>query len=104
DDPRRLGGTIVFDNLVVPLIVQLSESGNNDRLEELFDWFEELASDENPEIRHGLLEVTLCESLLSNEVSHFHQLYPFLQSRPHLRLLFKGVSKRFTVSQAILDL
>lgn len=100
-EPQRLGATIVFDNLVVQFIIELLHKRDIDRLEYLFDWFELLASDDNHQIRGSLIEVTLCESLLSNNASFFPQFYPFIEKRPVLLESFKLVSKHFRITDEI---
>lgn len=103
-DDRRLGATIVFDNLLVPMIINLLRDANHARLQELFDWLEILASSKDFNIRYGLLKVTLCEAFLSNHSTFFSQIYPFIETRPNLLSLFKETSNQFRLSKGLLDL
>ena len=97
EDDIRLGVTITFDNLVAPFVIDLVENSNTKRLDELFDWFEELANDENTEIRTSILGVTICESFVSN-AEHFAELFPFVKKRPFLFAEIRNASKRLRLS------
>ena len=101
EDDIRLGSTIVFDGLVAPFVIELVQNSNTQRLNELFDWFEELASDENTEIRTEILGVTICESFVSNHRASFPELFPFIKKRPSLFAETKNASILFRLSDEI---
>jgi hypothetical protein len=104
DDCRRLGATIVFDNLMVPLIIGCLKDMNLARLHEIFDWLETLASSNDFRVKHGLLKTTICESFLSNYLMYFRQIYPYIESKPNLQSLFRETSKRFDITNDLIEL
>ena len=101
EDDIRLGSTIVFDNLVAWFVLELVQNSNTQRLNELFDWFEELASDENTKIKTHILGVTICESFVSNHRAYFPELFPFIEKRPNFFNELKDASKRFRLSEEV---
>lgn len=98
---RRLGATIVFDNLVVYFLVDRLQKGDTKRLESLFDWIEALASNENEEIRRSIIQVTLGESLISNHARYFKQFFPYIEKRPYLHQTLIDNLPRFRVDEEI---
>jgi hypothetical protein len=63
----RLGSTLVFEDLVVPVIVQLSQQrtiASQDRLKEIFLWIEQLACSDNFKIRNAVAS-GICTSLIT---------------------------------------
>ena len=102
----RIGATIVFENLSMPFLMSLfdNEKLNQKRLTEIWDWLEELASSENFEIKYGLIQVTVCESLLSKYTKEIYKIYPYLHSRPHLKGLCEELLQKFRLEKDIVSL
>ena len=96
NQPRRLGATIVFDDLAL-LLVELLENGQTTRMNEILTWGEALAAINDPAIT-GCLWVTWGESFISNHVRHFPQLRTYLTDKPHLLNIIRSNRDRFRIS------
>ena len=98
DDERRLGATILFENLLAPVIMSLFEDevGNKKRIQEIMDWIESLAYHEDIRIRETLIGVCLCTKLLDQYGSKLPQTYPYLG--PRTREICKDHAKRLNLA------
>ncbi len=79
NDERRLGATILFESILVPFIVSLfdDEMNNRTRIQELMDWIEYLAHQEDVNIRGGLVGVCVCEQVIGRYDDRLPQIFPY---------------------------
>ena len=73
------GVTIVFEDLLVPLILALScDAEGSFRLTEIMNWLEEAST--NSDVANAIA-VTVCESLITTHVSEIEAIYPYMGKR-----------------------
>ncbi len=73
------GVTIVFEDLLVPLILALScDAEGSFQLTEIMNWLEEASADSDVA---NAIAVTVCESLITTHVSKIEAIYPYMGKR-----------------------
>jgi hypothetical protein len=70
------GMTIVFENLLVPHLVELSKQNSSKQLSNAMDWIEQLAINEHFEVRN-LVAGSVCVPLLTTHSGSFNDILPF---------------------------
>ena len=69
---------IVFESSLFPLLLEmLNDSERHARLREVMDWLEELAGDDEINVRN-LVAISICEQLLGNHPERLPALLPFI--------------------------
>jgi hypothetical protein len=73
---NSIGPTIVFENLLVPYVLEISDKGDNPvRLSEIMIWIEKLSNSEVFEISN-LVSGSFCEPLVASNQDKLPALYP----------------------------
>lgn len=76
-EERLPGMTIVFEDLLIPQLVEFIEQGNYHRLEAVMKWIERLSASEHFAVRN-LVAVTICESFLSSYNKCFQTIFLYM--------------------------
>ena len=91
------GLNIVVENALLPFVIELSsEPSKAKRLTEVMSWIEELATDEEFEVRN-LVGTGFCEPLITNQERHAHKIIPFMGKAT--RQICKELLEMFNVSE-----
>ncbi len=99
NNTNSLGTTIVFENLLVPYVVDIVNTGKNSKkLSQLMDWIEALATNPVFEVSN-LVAGSFCEPLIASHQDELSLLYPFMGKRT--KELCKMQFSRFIVSEEI---
>ena len=99
NNTNSLGTTIVFENLLVPYVVDIVSTGKNSKkLSQLMDWIEALATNPMFEVSN-LVAGSFCEPLIGSHQDELSLLYPFMGKRT--KELCKMQFSRFIVSEEI---
>ena len=99
NNTNSLGTTIVFENLLVPYVVDIVSTGKNSKkLSQLMDWIEALATNPMFEVSN-LVAGSFCEPLIGSYQDELSLLYPFMGKRT--KELCKMQFSRFIVSEEI---
>lgn len=77
EDPDEPGITIVIENIVVPYIIELVNSKNTKRLQEIMAFMERWASSEIFDISN-LVGVCICEPLITTYEDYIEDTYPYM--------------------------
>jgi hypothetical protein len=76
DSTKSIGPTIVFENLLVPYVLEISSNGSNPtRLLEIMTWIEKLSNSGVFEISN-LVSGSFCEPLVASNEDKLPALYP----------------------------
>lgn len=69
---------LVFENSLRPFLIELlHDPERHFRLREILDWLEELLGADDEKVQN-LVNIGICESLISNEADDFPTMFPFL--------------------------
>jgi hypothetical protein len=78
NDPKAVGSTIVFENLLMPHIAALADAGDFSEVSRIMNWIETLSRSEVFNISN-LVAVTICESLITSFSDKLlPQVYPYM--------------------------
>jgi hypothetical protein len=73
---KSIGPSIIFENLLVPYVLEISSNGSNPaRLSEIMNWIEKLSSSGVFEISN-LVSGSFCEPLVASNEDKLPTLYP----------------------------
>ena len=83
DDERRMGATIVFENLLVPFVMSLfeDEKVHTNRIQEILDWIEFLANHEDHRISGTLINVCFWGDIIDKFSYDIPRIFPYFGPR-----------------------
>ncbi len=91
-DDRRLGETIVFENLLVPFLISLfeNEEGNNERIQEIMDFIEHLAIQNDSKINGTLINFCFWNEILNRYSDKLPRIFQYTGTRSK-EILYKSI-------------
>lgn len=97
DESKTVPTTIVFEDLLLPYIVNLAVTGEDlKKLSTVMSWIEELAKSSNFKISN-LVASCVCEGLVTKYESNLASLMPYIGTKS--KLLCKNHFSRFMVTE-----
>ncbi|HSH01072.1 MAG TPA: hypothetical protein VLL52_01050 [Anaerolineae bacterium] len=96
--PYEPGMYIVFEAYLMPQFIKFVQNNEKKRVAAVFDWIERLANSEHKDVV-GLVEIAVCEALVTNYGRYFSQIYPYL-GKETIKLC-RGVARGFKISSEI---